>query len=325
MLNIMNSILPFNKIPISTISFIMYTNLEIDIPKAFHYFCIDPTKYEKNNKKKKVKLYNYEPGSVLYVNYGNQSRGTHYKVKRRKTSNKIVKKTKYNYFLHTLQLIMTLDNNKIVGVKIPRTGNFHITGAKSTDQFYTCFEYIFSALKKCEEISGEKIIYIKNILGDGKSELLNEKSKIHIRFQIIMTNIVSEIGYKINRQEIDTFLNNETDEFTSEYRPDKTPSVKIKIRIPKEINYRPDLIEVFYDFLGNHSAPKLIPYSVIFNDLNDDLKKKVSKQKFFSYLLFSSGKFILSGLGHYLKDSYEKFMNIAVTKRKEFEETYNVT
>lgn len=316
---------PFETIPISTISFIAHTNLEIDINKAFIYFTIDPTKYIKNPKKRN-KDYKYESGSIISVKYKDTVRGIYNKTKKRNPrpnkQHTSTKKKKYNYFLHTLQLTMILEDNKIIGVKVPKTGNFHITGVKSEKHYYQAFEYILAALRRCEEISGEKIIFIKDKIGN--KEYIKEDSQINVRFQTIMTNIGHTIGYKIKRDALDTYLNNETELFTSEYRPDKNPSIKVKILIPKEIEYHPDLIEVQYNINGTHGESKIYPYKLFFNELRDEIKKKILKPKHFSFLVFQSGKYILSAVGPWMKTAYNLFMKITIDNRKDFEEVINI-
>lgn len=326
--------MPFDDIPISTISFVIHTNLEIDINKVFAYIPLNPNKYIKSSKKNKKTTEMFSPGSVFGITFGKNRRGSNYKEKKRinRIRKEIItedeietpkaKKKKYDYFLHTLQLSMIINNNKLIGIKIPRTGTFHVTGAKTQEQFYEIFELILETLKKCEKYSGEEIIYVKN--DTQQKEHINDNSKIHVRFRTIMTNISSNIGYKINRQEFNNYLNS-TPNFFSEYRPDKSPSVKVKISVPQstdDYDYHPDLIETYYTIDGKHTEPKIIQYKNYFNELPIMMKQKERKEKFFSFLVFQSGKYILSAVGLWMKTAYEQFMNITSSNRELFEEIF---
>ena len=194
----------------------------------------------------------------------------------------------------------------MVNVKISKNGKFQITGCKENLHFLKCVEYIYKHIKESEEQIGEIICKKKN------------PSDTHPRiiFNVVMKNIDFKIGFSIQRDKLDTFINMNTD-FTSHYEGSITTGVNIKIKSSNPYDSMLNCLEIFED----NTKTSLVEYKEYLTFLDDrEKKKELKKEKYHTFLVFCSGSIIQSGSGPDMENVYKEFMNILLKNREHFEE-----
>ena len=104
----------FEEIEVSTKTVIAVTNLSIDLDRFFTYVPITdyiPTP-KRRGRKKRINVQPPVPtlpkGSVVLAQKQRQFRGSYTKSKSKKST----------YFLHSVTIVMSLDNNKLINVKV---------------------------------------------------------------------------------------------------------------------------------------------------------------------------------------------------------------
>lgn len=294
----------FKNIKISTETIIAVSNITFDLNLLYNYLPI--TEYvvlkRKRGRKKKVEIEDpnirIPPGYIISVQNKNNIRGCVLKKK---------KETSKTYFLNSITVIIILENNKMINVKISKNGKFQITGCKENSHFLKCVEYIIDKVKTAERQIGEKIFNFKN----------PDDDTINVIFNIVMKNIDFKVGFSIEREKLDTFISVNTD-FHSHYEGSTTTGVNIKIKsrnpFESKLNslYIRENGEVRYDIVNYEEYLKYLD--------EKEKKKELTKQKYHTFLVFCSGSIIQSGSGPDMENVYKEFMNILLSNKKHFEE-----
>lgn len=297
-----NDVIPeFSKIKISTETIIAVSNLVFDLNNLYNYLPI--VEYvvvkRKRGRKKKIEIVNPNKdvpvGSIISVQNKINVRGALLKKK----------KESKTYFLNSITIIVMLENGKMINTKISKNGKFQITGCKSNEHFINCVRYVYDNIRKAEAYIGEKICTLKN-----------NEIKPRMIFNIVMKNIDFKVGFSIQRDDLDTFMNTDTD-FTSHYEGSITTGVNIKLK--SEHPYEANLIQMVIE--DNDVQITSVPYANYLTFLDDKERKKESrKTKYFTFLVFCSGSIIMSGSGPDMERVYKKFMKILLKNRPKFEE-----
>jgi len=292
----------FSDIKISTQTIIAVSNLVFDLNLLYNYLPV--TEYtvvkRKRGRKKKVEIVdpnkNIPVGSIISVQNKTNVRGAVLKKK----------KESKTYFLNSVTVIVTLEDDKMINVKVSKYGKFQITGCKKKEHFINCIRYIFANVKKAESYIGEKIYTMKN-----------NEAEPRMVFNIVMKNIDFKVGFSIQRDKLDTFMSMNTD-FTSHYEGSITTGVNIKLQ--SEHPYEPNLNQLIIKTDSEYEIVS-VPYSEYLSFLDEkELKKEMKKVKFHTFLVFCSGSIIQSGSGPDMEKVYKKFMKTLLGNRKQFEE-----
>jgi hypothetical protein len=144
-----------DQIEVSTKTIIASTNVQIDLDKFYKYMPITQyTPIEKKRGRKKKSVVEQEPqllaeGSIITLQKGNEFRGVIVKKKRIGAA---------TFFLHSVSVVMSIDNNKFINVKTTTNGTFQITGCKNNNQCYKTVRLLYQHIKNVECIIKEKII-----------------------------------------------------------------------------------------------------------------------------------------------------------------------
>ena len=165
--------------------------------------------------------------------------------------------------------------------------------------------------------------------------LPKEVGNIIVIFNTVMKNIDFKVGFFIQRDKLDCYINQHTD-FRSLFEGSISTGVNIKIRadrpfdpllIKTELVPRPSSLEG-NDPEGNEPVGDyltvdrtMVPYDEYFRllDEKDQIKEK-KKKRYFTLLVFHSGSCILSGVGPDMEKVYNILMDIIIGKRSFFEE-----
>lgn len=294
----------FDDIPVSTKTFIVMTNLSLEIKKLFEFLPI--TEYvvipKKRGRKKKVVQEDpnkhIKDGDIITLDLANNVRGVSLKKKKKKDG----KST--DYFRNSLTVVMCMDGKKI-NFKISRNGKFQMTGCKYDGQAEKCIKWIW------EYIRDNKDIYS-----------LSEGTEFKALFIPAMRNIDFSLGFVLDREKLDEYFNNNTDYHSLLETSIGYTGVNIKIPVKKPIT---DLLLKELSYEGKDWKPcKMIPYSSYLNTLKPkEQQKKLDKERYTTFLVFHSGETICSAMCEdFARDTYYEFIDIIKNNRKEFEVTF---
>lgn len=291
----------FENISVSTKTFIVMTNISIDIQKLFDFLPI--TEYvlvqKKRGRKKKVSTIdpnrNIPNGSIITIDLANKVRGILLKKKKKKEG----KST--DYFRNSVTVVMIIDGKKI-NFKISRNGKFQMTGCKEDEHAENCIKHIW------EYINEEKDIY--------KLEGENFKAM----FIPAMRNIDFNLGFTLDREKIDEYFNTNTQYHSLLETSIGYTGVNIKIPIKKPITELKIKSLTYKN--KNWLTPKYVCYDTYLNTLKPkEREKKIHKERYNTFLVFHSGKVIMSSLCEdFARDTYYEFIDIVKKNYKKFQE-----
>lgn len=292
----------FEDIPVSTKTFIVMTNLSLDIKKLYEFLPI--TEYvvvpKRRGRKKKSTAAdpnkNIPDGAIITVDLANNVRGVSLKKKKKKDG----KST--DYFRNSVTVVMVMDNKKI-NFKISNNGKFQMTGVKKDEHAENCVKAIWDYIKDTEDIY-----------------TIPDNSPFHAIFIPAMRNIDFSLGFILDREKLDEYFNTYTEYCSLLETSIGYTGVNIKIPVTRPIT---DLkIKELVYRRGFWLKPKMIPYQAYLDTLKlKEQQKKLEKDRFNTFLVFHSGKVIMSSMCEdFARDTYYEFLDIIKHNYKEFEE-----
>ena len=297
----------FEDIPVSTKTFIVMTNITVDIKKLFDFLPI--TEYtvvpKRRGRKKKNTIVdpnkNIPDGSIITLDLANTIRGVVLKKKKKKEG-------KVNdYFRNSVTVVMVIDGKKI-NFKISRNGKFQMTGCKYDHHAESCVKYIWEYLK------GNTDIYT-----------IAENKSFKALFIPAMRNIDFSLGFILDREKLDEYFNTYTNYYSLLETSIGYTGVNIKIPVTKPIT---DLKIKELTYKGDRwLSPKFIPYQKYLDTLKPkEQQKKIDKERFNTFLVFHSGKTICSSMcEEFARDTYYEFIDIIKKNYRLFEEKLTIT
>jgi TATA-box binding protein (TBP) (component of TFIID and TFIIIB) len=292
----------FETIEISTMTIIVVTNWNLDIRKLFENLPV--TEYtvvpkKRGRKRKEVKECLNEhitDASIIALMYQDSIRGVNPKAKP-----KVGKKK--GYFRNSVTVIMNV-LGKFINFKISKNGKFQITGCKSLEHAEKCIEYIWDYIQKADD---------KTIC---KIEKNDQPSAV---FLITMTNIDFNIGFNINREALDEYINVKT-----RYNSILETSfgyTGVNIKFPLLDKDEKDSISKIVYQSGKWVN---VPYSYpeYYSSLPEkECKKQTQKVRYNTFLVFHSGNVILSSKSRgCMREVYKTFVDLVQSWREIIEE-----
>jgi len=218
--------------------------------------------------------------TILTIYYQNQYRGSDHKKRK--------KKTPVKYFRNALNIVIRI-TDKIINFKVSKNGKFQITGCRSYDHAIQVVRHFF------DYVPSESICYTTG-------------APIETVFYTVMTNIDFNVGFCINRQKLDTIINESTNINSLLETSFGYTGVNIKFPIEQEIHvsiprlrYHPDkTVEIDH-----------IPY-----------RYSQKKKKYNTFLVFHSGNIIMSGPNPLcMKSDYNAFVSLLRIWKPKIEES----
>lgn len=306
-LNNDGNIKSFNQIGISTKTVIAITNLKVDLDKLFNLVPI--TDYEPIKKRRgRRKRMSVEAtpmvlpyGSIVLVQRRRDSRGVSVKNKTKRSN---------TFFLHSVTVVLALNNNKFINAKISQNGKFQITGCKSDAHYIETICILVKTFNDIKKWSGETVYSVSGESPD----------TIEVIFNTVMQNMDFNIGFPISRDKLDRFINSKT-EFTGVY--EGSISTGVNIKIPSL--YHNDVQLMKLQLQSNDPTKytqSIVPYASYYSLLEDKEKKKEKKkEKYHTFLVFASGSIIMSSRGPDMERVFYELIQIMLQNRAEFEET----
>ena len=118
-----------------------------------------------------------------------------------------------------------------------------------------------------------------------------------------------DLNFIVDREKLDEYFNNQTKYFSLLETSFGYTGVNIKFPLSKDIN---ELIlkKLIYDETGSVVTRSSVSYKDHFESKQDQ-KKKAGKQRYNTFLVFHSGKVIMSGIERsFMEDTFYEFMKI---------------
>ena len=209
-------------------------------------------------------------------------------------------------FRNSLNLLVVSDAGRILTIKAGRLGRFHITGAKTEEECYSIIKYLVELILT---VVPDKDIFVFS----SSSEQRASDSLVRIKFLTIMTNYIWNINFKIDKEKLNTLLNNQSD-FINLY---ETSFGYTGVNVKKEINLEKykNKIEIPI-FVYNQ-------YEETWTRESENRKQfgKDNRPKHNTFLVFNSGKIIVSGIQEQMMESdFNLFSAFLLNNRHEIEE-----
>lgn len=298
----------FEDIPVSTKTIIAKTNLTLDIEKIHEILPITDYTVVPKRRGRKKKNEKTDPnkdiatGSIITIEYEDKIRGVDLKKKAS------AKKKRGKYFRNSVTIIMMVDG-KPINFKISRNGKFQLTGCKTDHQAETCLKFFWKYIKD------EKDTHTLERTDDPNAEL-------EVLFIPAMRNIDFSLGFLVDREKLSTYINRET-RFNSMLEASfGYTGVNIKFPVVDDLIYLD--IKQFTASTDKKTGEtvwkeELVPYTKYLESLPlKEQDKKLNKSRYNTFLVFHSGKTILSGLcDTFQKATYYEFLEIV---REAYEE-----
>lgn len=298
----------FDSIPVNTITAIISVNINMDIKEILSFLPVVEYKTvpkKRGRKKKDEVVQDTTPilpnGTIITIEPPNSSqnmRGSRIKKKKERG----ICSNGSDYFRNALTIVMVMDN-KFINFKMSKNG-FQFTGCKTETQAINCVQVIWEHIKNTElyMFADENVKKLTCVLIPA------------------MRNINFFIGYKIDRSKLNDFINSET-EFRSLF-DSTTGYTGVNIKIPHK-NPISELRIQKFSYSNKHKRwhkPTYIMYGEYLNQLSQkEREKKISKQREHTFLVFHSGKVIMSSLcADVARDVYYDFMNILIGRKEQF-------
>lgn len=313
----------FDSIKVSTKTFIVVTNMTLDIDKLFHFLPI--TDYilvpKRRGRKKKNEPAdpnkNIRSGSIITLEYQHKIRGVDMKKKKKKN-----KKARGNYFRNSVTIVMIIGNKKI-NYKVSRNGKFQMTGCKCDEHAEDCVKWFWHYIKDTEGIykmnddhdNGDNDYFVDSDSESDSDEDTDPKPKqiptLKAIFVPAMRNIDFALNFLIDREKLDEYFNVWTEYHSLLETSFGYTGVNIKIPLTKPI--RELKLKQLCCVNGNDwREPTYVPYDYYLNMLEPkDVAKKLKKKRYNTFLVFHSGKVIFSGMeASFMRDTYYEFLDI---------------
>jgi len=293
-------------IQVSTKTFIVMTNLTIDLRKLFDFlnvvdYTVVPRKRgrkKKNNCSEENK--NVPNGSIVTMKYENKFKGVDLRPK------KSHKKKKSKWFRNSFTVVMILDG-KPVNFKICNNGVLQVTGCKIDEHAEGCIKHIWQFI--CKE--------------EGNIFNFSKGTNLEAIFIPAMRNIDFNLGFCIDREKLAQYMSTQT-EFNSLLETSfGYTGVNIKIPLSQPIT---DLVLKKIKFIDDEYIESTITYGEYLNALPEkERNKKLNKDRYNTFLVFHSGKVICSSVSQqFTEDAYKYFISIIKTCKHIIEEKLDV-
>ena len=280
----------FDDIKVSTTTVIVNTNLNVQLQWLFD-ICPVYNSFPKKTSAKALKQYimQLDPpyGTVVRVRYMGQHKGS--------VSNK-------KHFRNSLDMVMYV--SKLVTIKIPQQGKFQLTGCIHQEHVTSCIRYLWAMLC-CHPSHASSYT------------LLHTPETFTTIIDTVMTNKVFKLGFRVNRQNLDRYVNRHTP--YNSLLETSFGYTGVNIKIPFSVD-RNDLI--FTKFEYHLTRQQWIKQTITYNEYVSLVPSRHQTKKYRNtFLVFHSGTAIMSGMTlYYMRDGFNEFMQIIDDAREQIEE-----
>jgi len=296
----------FDDIKVSTKTFIIMTNIVLNLDKLHTFLPI--TDYvvvpKKRGRKKKIEVIDpnkdIKTGSIITAEYKGVIRGVDLKKKKKKDKKE---KNRGKYFRNSVTIIMII-NGKKINYKVSRNGKIQMTGCKLDEQAESCVEWFWDYIKDRNDIY--------DIVKFEGASSKDEMSFFKTMYIPAMRNIDFGVNFCIDRERLDEYVNTSTPYHSLLETSFGYTGVSIKVPLKKSI-VELDIKQFRYSLEDKEWLPtEMVKYSDYLKLLPPkDVAKKLKKDRYTTFLVFHSGRIIVSSLeAEYTRATYYEFLDI---------------
>lgn len=191
------------------------------------------------------------------------------------------KKKKLSSFRNAVNIIIKDEQNNLFNIKLSDKGNFQISGAKHLDRTYQAIQYLIELILHC----------CPNAIIDTSSG-----EPIEISFTTVMTNFIYDSGFKIDKEKLNQLMiDDKSHDFYNLFET-SFGYTGLNLKLAMNPNDYDIKIPVF-QWSDHKWSQKEKKYSALGKE-----------NKFNSFLVFHSGKIIISGMNETtMNDAYVTF------------------
>ena len=278
----------------STKTFVVNTNLIVNIEDLFFKKLLPITPYVVIKKKRgrKKKVAEEDPnkgikcGSIIRFQFMKEHQGVILKTKE-----------KPGFFRNSVTIVIYIED-KLINFKLSRNGKFQVTGCKHDGQAEKCVLYIWKYIKPHPDVYS-----------------FSEGSNLTAIFDPVMHNIDFSLGFQVNRENLDNYINMNTPHTSLLEATLGYTGVNIKLMV--ESDYRSLNIKC-KEYVGAVVKTNIMTFHEF---LTKYKKKDLKKTIYNTFLVFQSGKVIMSGkVGIFMSPSYYEFIKIIESCREHIKE-----
>lgn len=284
----------FDDITVSTKTFTATTNLLIKIDELFENKILPITPYivipKKRGRKKKCEQpdpnKDIKPGSIVTVKHQNKIEGVELKPKKQKPG------VKKKWFRNSITVVIILD--KPVNFKVCRNGTFQMTGCKTHEHAELCVHYIWKYIKNHKEIYS-----------------FTRGETLEALFIPSMRNIDFSLGFTVDREKLNRYVCAQKQFHSLLETEFGYTGVNIKVPLTEDITTMKIKKKTY-----NADTEKWIDRWTVYQEYLDllppkDQEAKLTDVRYNTFLVFHSGKVIMSGLtADFMRDVYYYFLSI---------------
>ena len=282
---------PFEDLKITTKTIVVSVNIDIFTENAFSIFPVAQVEVPPSiRSKKKIKSFiaehEFADGTILGMEYEFQNRGIHIK-----------------HFRNAMSGIMNIQN-KMIHFKIPDTGKIHLTGC---------------ANEKYAEMFIERLWTLLQEYHTPETPLFSCKEpELKTVFRVAMTNRNFNLGFIINREALDRYVNlNHTRGRSFAEETFGYAGVNIKFSVKhKDIKFK---MRTYSPLIGWTDG--FISYTDFLDTLSPkEYRDEVSKNRRNTFMVFRSGSVIMSGIDtEHMRDEFYRFIELIKKCRSKIE------
>jgi hypothetical protein len=295
----------FDEMDVSTKTIIAVTNINLRIDELFEKLPI--TEYQvvpkrRGRKKRDAPVdpnLNLASGSIITLKMNGNLRGVDLKAGKKSKS------AKKGFFRNSMTVVMLVDG-KIINFKISDNGKFQITGCKSDEHVVNLIKHFYGIMQAtcqdCFSIDGN----------------------FYAVFMTVMTNIDFNLGFQIDREKLDKWINTNT-RYNSLLETSfgyTGVNIKIPFTMPqdfylKKISYIKGADESVGEWKETRTS-----YSCYVDMLGEkERRKELAKSRYNTFLVFHSGNCIFSSMNKdFMQNYYNEFIDIIKQCRPTIEE-----
>lgn len=294
----------FDDIPVSTRTFIVMTNLTINLQKLFDILPV--TELAELPAKTTMKrgapnpFAHLEPGSILTLKYKNRIRGVELKSRRSQ------KKKEPRWFRNSFTVVMVL-RDKPINFKVYSDGILQLTGCKVDAHPEQCVQFLWRTIKPhlCED-SVEDLMKPET---EGVYKF-SRGEKLEALFIPAMRNVDFGMGFIVNREKLAFLVNTRSPYHALLETSSGYIGVNIKIPLDKPIESMP-IVKLGENSDGTWEYSMTVYAEYLKHLSTEERTKKLGKERFTTLLVFHSGRVILSSVTEeYSRDAYFKFVSL---------------
>lgn len=277
----------FEIITVSTKTFTTFSNIFIDIDKL--YSLIPVTEYTIRHKKRGRKKKDHieqetrkvEYGSIITVKYQDKIRGVDLKQSKNK-----------KWFRNSITIVIVL--SKPINIKICRNGTFQMTGCKFDTDSVDVVKYIWGIINKTNTFT------YKN----------TNDEQFYTYIIPSMRNIDFDVGFTIDRDKLNQYMYKHMDYHCILETSFGYTAVNIKMKLRNNIEDM-QIKKISVTETGTFKE-ETVKYTEYLDKLSEkERTTKLKANRYITFLVFHSGKIIMSGLTReFMRSEYTKFIDI---------------